>query len=226
MRKLILSLSVCCMCVLSGVTAAQADSFTLTFDETPPGTVSITNPTPAAGVSPFLSFRGITFGFQASSGLLSADARYGATGPGNFTAVQGRVLEGDATGILTLNFDVPTRLLNFGVGLTSPNNLAPGFTVELFNPSLSSLGITNVNTTRLSTLPLSEGLFSYTGAPISRAVINFNDALLTSAPRRFALDNLTADPIPEPATMVLLSIGLAGVAASIRRHRRRNADAS
>ncbi len=151
--------------------------------------------------------------------LLSADARYGASGPGTLTFVQGRVLEGDAAGILTLNFTTPTSLLSFGVALTSANNLTPGLTVELFDSALRSLGITAVNTTRLSALPLSEGLFSYTGEPISRAVINFNEGALSFPLKRFAMDNLTHEPIPEPTTMVLLGTGLVGVAAQMRRRR-------
>ncbi|MDQ3650981.1 MAG: PEP-CTERM sorting domain-containing protein [Acidobacteriota bacterium] len=217
MKNLITLLCITLVVVFSHVTAS-ADPITLTFDEVPPGLVSVTNPTPPAGTSPFLTTSGITFEFRVG-GLLSADARYGANGPGAFTFVQGRVLEGDAAGILTLNFVVPTSQFQFGLGLTSPNNVTPGLTVELFDTALQSLGVNSVNTNRISTLPLSEGTFSYAGAPISRAVLNFNEDAL-AFPRRFALDNLTVNQIPEPTTIGLLSMGLAGLAA---RHARKKA---
>lgn len=212
MKKMIMA---CFIFALSGTTA-WADPLTLTFDETPPGLVSVTNPGAPAGTSPFLSFRGVSFDFRVGN-QLSADARYGATGPGNFTFIQGRVLEGDAAGILTLNFGVPTPLLAFGVGLTSQGGLTPGFTVELFN-GVQSLGSVAVSTGQVAGLPLSVGQFSFSGPLISRAVINFNEAALSS-PRRFALDNLTYEPVPEPATLILLGTGLAGIAASVRRRR-------
>ncbi len=218
MKNLMMLLCITLVIVFSHVTAS-ADPITLTFDEVPPGLVSVTNPTAPMGTSPFLTTRGITFEFRVG-GLLSADARYGANGPGAFTFVQGNVLEGDAAGILTLNFVVPTSQFQFGIGLTSPNNLAPGLTVELFDSALQSLGVNSINTNRISTSPLSEGTFSYAGTPISRAVLNFNEGAL-AFPRRFALDNLTVNPIPEPTTMILLSTGLAGLAA--RRSRRKAA---
>jgi hypothetical protein len=218
MKKLIQMACACFIWTLSSQTL-RAEPITLTFDETPPGLVSVTNPAAQPPASPFLSFRGVTFEFRVNN-LLSADARYGAAGPGTFTFVQGRVLEGDAAGILTLNFTTPTSLLSFGVALTSANNLTPGLTVELFDTALRSVGITAVDTSHLSALPLSEGSFSYTGVPISRAVLNFNEGALAFPLRRFAMDNLTIEPIPEPTTMMLLGTGLAGVAVRVRRRRR------
>lgn len=218
MKKLILIMCVCILQALSSV-PASADPITLTFDETPPGLVPVTNPAAPVSASPFLSSRGATFEFRVNN-LLSADARYGAAGPGNFTFVQGRVLEGDAAGILTLTFTTPTRLLGFGVALTSANTLPSGLTVELFDSSLQSLGIIGVSTSQLSPFPLSEGQFNYIGMPISRAVLNFNEGSL-AFPRRFAVDNLAYEPIPEPATLVLLGTGLVAVAVRARRKHRK-----
>ena len=132
-----------------------ASATTLTFDELPRQSVD------------GLSFMGVTFGFTSS------DARYNAGGPVDVTFVQDPSLEGDASGILTLDFDVPTPTLQFGVARsTAGNSLTPGFTVELFDSSLVSLGVTPVNTTTL--ISFSEAQFSYSGTPVKRAIIDLS----------------------------------------------------
>lgn len=205
MRKLFL---IACAClVLSLSSSTPAAPITLTFDERP------TQPVNNVG-----NVSGVTFSFTVG-GLLSPDARYNAIGPGDFTFLQGAVLEGDAAGVLTLNFAAPTSLLRFGVGLSTADSLSPGFTVQLFDPALNSLGVTSVSTNPL--IFISEGQFSYLGVPIRRAVIDFNENFTPfDVSRRFALDNLTFEPIPEPTTLVLLGTGLAGIGTAVRKRRR------
>ena len=157
-----------------------------------------------------LSFQGVTFTFQIG-GLPSLDANYNSAGPGIITFVQDPSLEGDAAGILTLDFAQAASSLQFGVALSTGAALAPGFTVLLFDQALLSLGATLVNTNPLITF--TEAQFSYTGVPVSRAVIDFNQA----AASRFALDNLIYTPIPEPGTMLLLGTGLLGLGSTLRK---------
>lgn len=158
---------------------ARAQLTTLTMDELPFQ--------PVDG----LSFMGVTFDFELFEEA-STDAHYNSGGPGILVFVQDPSIEGTSSGILTLDFDIPVSTLEFGVALSTDADLFPGFIVELFDASLSSLGVFPVNTSNLA--GFTEGLFTYAGAPVKRAVIEFDD----SDAARFALDNLTFDTGPPP----------------------------
>jgi len=142
-----------------------------------------------------LKFEGVTFGFTVA-GSASTDAHYDAANGGQQTATQDPVLEGNAGGVLTLDFDVATATLGFGVSLSVAGALTPGFSVELFDDTLTSLGTTGVNTSVLPGDTFSEGRFNYGGTPVRRAVVTFSG----SAPR-FALDDLTFG-VPEDTGFV------------------------
>jgi hypothetical protein len=133
-----------------------------------------------------VSVSGVTFGFEVG-GVSSADAIYGGFGPGSITFVQDPSLEGNAGGVLTLTFDRPTTVLEFGIARSCICTLAPGVSVELFKPGAAgrSRGIMTQTTSPL--VSFSEALFSYSGPAIQTAVITFPSAGI--APR-FALDNL------------------------------------
>jgi len=172
MRKL--SLMFCTLMVLAYSREAGGVPVTLTFDELPFQ--------PVDG----LSFMGVTFHFTVG-GVPSMDANYNSGGPGIITYVQDPSLEGDAAGILTLDFDVPTALLQYGVALNALGPLAEGCSIELFDSDSVSLGVIDVATASISSF--TESRFSYQGRPVSSAAISFNSAVAV----RFALDNLTFD---------------------------------
>lgn len=208
MKKLSLLAGLCL--ALGFASNASAAPLTLTFNELPTQPVS----TPTTD----LTFMGITFRFRVG-GLASADARYNALGPGDFTFIQGAVLEGDANGTLTLDFSLPTTRLSFGAALTSADALTPGFTVQLFGPGLTPLGVLTENTANLA--GISEGQFDFAGPLVSRAIISFNAAALGPDVQRFALDNLTIEPVPEPGTLLLFGTGTAALGVALARRRRR-----
>lgn len=185
---------------------AAAPATTLTFDELPFQ--------PVDG----LSFSGVTFGFEVG-GAPSPDASYNSSGPGLLTLVQDPVLEGDAAGILTLDFAVSTCDLSFGLALGTFGPVTPGAVVNLYDGAGILLGSEAVDLD--SIVSFSEGLFSWVGPiPAARAVIDFDE----NAASRFALDNLTFHTVPciPEAGTVLSGLGLVAMAgvAWRRQHRR------
>jgi hypothetical protein len=150
---------------------------TLTFDEL--STQSIDG----------LSFNGVTFAFE-EGGAPSTDAFYGGLGPGSITWVQDPSLVGASSGTLTLVFDQPTTVLQFGIARNCVCTLAPGVAVDLFRPGVTE-SLSSTLTTTTSPLELdgfSEAQFSYSGPAIRKAVITFSSPETAD---RFALDSLT-----------------------------------
>lgn len=189
------------ICVLAGLMSAGAAdaAVTLTFDELPTQQAN------------GLTYKGVTFGFTVG-GSPSADALYGGIGPGSIIHLQDTTLEGDAAGVLSLDFVQPTNLLQFGIALNTFAVVTAAYTVELFDASLSSLGTYTGNTHPLDVW--SEDLFTYSGAMMSRAIVSFNEQF----EGRFAVDNLSINPIPAPGSMLLGSLGV-GVVSWLRRRR-------
>lgn len=155
-----------------------------------------------------LTFKGVTFHFTIN-GVSSTDARYNSDDGGNEKYVQDPSLEGNALGVLTLDFSSPTSGLQFGVARSDVGPMTPGLQVALFDGSLNPLGTFILNTSVFT--DFSEGLFS-SGLTIGRAVLSFPNP--NSVPR-FAIDNLTINEVPEPATLSLLT--LSGLASLYRR---------
>jgi hypothetical protein len=196
--------AVCMVVGLLSVGVADA-AVTLTFDELP------TQPVDG------LSYKGVTFGFTIG-GNPSTDALYSDVGPGAISFLQDTVLEGNSAGILTLDFAQPTNMLQFGIALNSFSPAVPGYSVQLFDASLAWVASLSQNTYPL--IVWSEDLFSYSGMPISRAIIDFNEQVAG----RFALDNLIHNPvgsnnaIPAPGAVLLGGIGV-GFVSWLRRRR-------
>lgn len=189
MRKCLLGFALGLL-VVSSDANATLPTVTLDFTEL--------SPRPVDGVS----ISGVTFDFKLG-GLDSSDATYGGGGPGSITWVQDPSLEGDVGGILTLDFSSPTPLLQFGVAMNLLSPVPAGVSVSLFDSALLPIGVSSLNLSPI--ISFAEGQFTYDGAPVKRAVIDFNEA----AAQRFALDNLAFAPIvPEPSTAVIIGAGL------------------
>jgi hypothetical protein len=141
----------------------------------------------------------------------TAGATFNSPNGGQQTFTQDPTILGVTTDVITVDFAQPTPFVQFGMSLSSRGPLTPGFSVELFDPSLASLGITSVNTSVLSGDIFSEGQFTHTGALVSRLVITFPaDPVLG-----FGFDNLSfGDAVPVPTlsewAMILLIASLLG----------------
>ena len=170
----VLSLLVLLPFAFSAPALAAKPVTTLTFEEVPFQPVN------------GLSVSGVTFGFQIA-GVPSADAFYGGFGPGSTTYVQDPSLEGNSAGVLTLTFDQPTTVLEFGIARSCFCTLTPGVSVELFKPGAAGRSREVISITTSPIVSFSEALFSYSGPAIQTAVISFPSPELAI---RFALDNL------------------------------------
>lgn len=195
MKKLI---AICVLSVLMSAGAANA-AVTLTFDEL--------SKQPVDG----LSYNGITFGFKVNW-VPSTDAVYNDIGPGILTYLQDTTLEGTTAGVLTFDFANPTDQLDFGIALNSYYAVPTAYVVKLYDSTYTPIGTFTGGTSPL--VNWSEGQFTYSGTRVRRAVIGFNN----QAASRFAIDNLTINPIPAPGAVLLGSFGL-GLVNWLRRRR-------
>jgi hypothetical protein len=166
--------------------AAQMGSVTvvLTFDQETGG---LKYGSPIRDVS----LSGVTFDFTRE-GLASIDAFYGGVihrtpgGPPRvLTFVQEPALEGNAQGILTMTFAVPTAELRFGIARSTTGASA---SVQLFDDRGRVISTTSVPLTTSGAV--SEGVFQHSsaGRQVKRAVVSFPNAAINT---RFAIDNLT-----------------------------------
>ena len=180
-------------------TGAANAAFTLTFDKLP------TQPVDG------LSYNGVTFGFKVDW-VPSTDAVYNDIGPGDLTYLQDASLEGTTAGVLILDFANPTDQLDFGIALNSYNDVPTAYVVKLYDSSYTPIGTFTGDTSPL--VLWSEGQFTYSGTQVRRAVIGFS----SQAANRFAIDNLTINPIPAPGAVLLGSFGL-GLVNWLRRRK-------
>lgn len=135
-----------------------------------------------------LSFRGARFSFSIG-GVPSLDAVYNGSGPGQGVFVQDPSLEGNALGVLEIEFPALTPTLSFGIARSVAGPLNPGLTLVLLDVNGNLIQVVNVNTAVQVGGFFSEAMFTYALAtPIRRAIFLFPSANV--APR-FALDNLT-----------------------------------
>lgn len=132
-----------------------------------------------------LRFNHVTFDFKVG-GVDSPDAVFGRGGPGVTKYSDGIGLEGDASGILTFEFEVPTASLRFSALLSVGGTVPNGVIVDLYDAAGSLITVIPLEL-RDQGFFYAEALFEYSGAEVARAVLNFNESVAF----RFFLDDLT-----------------------------------
>ncbi len=127
---------------------------------------------------------------------------------------------GIPVGPLTIDFSVP--VLEFGLDAQNTESAADAtslFTFSVINGAGMSFTFTRGGPDTLGTFFL--GARATPGDSITRVVISGSTTLsVPRAQNNFAIGPVTVQPIPEPATLVLLGTGLAGAAAAGLRKRR------
>jgi hypothetical protein len=162
---------------------------------------------------------GVTFQVAVAgapaNGLVVID---GGPGPSNHISPPNIVSLSNPAGV-TLTALLPTASTQFGYGyaVLTGGTVPAATTIQLFNgaTSLGSLSYTATSD------PIFPGGFAGIDSttPFDRVVLTFAPIPVAVA---FAVDNIRFTPIPEPSSVVLLSLGL-GVVAYLRAHRRRAA---
>lgn len=203
MRKLALAFGL--VALLPAIAGREAVADIITFDELPTQALN--------GVS----LKGVTFGFTIG-GVASTDATFDTlVGPGGIAPfITPPNAEGNSLGTLTLSFARAVSSIQFGLARNVPTG-TPGAEVQLFSGG-TSLGTSPVSVTIPVGGTFPEGLFTSSATNVTSAIITFDNP--TAAPR-FAMDNLSFTPVPEPSSFALCGAGGLVLAALIRRRGRR-----
>ena len=165
-----------------------------------------------------LTVNGVSFTYLVGgSPLNGAVIINGGPGITNNITPPNIVSVGNNTGTLIITLPSPVNLFGYGYALLSGSAVTNATTISVFS-GITPLGSLSYNGVLD---PFFTGGFAgiQSTIPFDRVAVNFNSV---AAPA-FALDNIrfanTTTVIPEPATLLLLGTGLAGVAARVRKRK-------
>lgn len=217
-RKLLASIVVVAVCLLGRVSSAFAGAIQLTnvTDLTPGGT-QITYPTPIADPFSFdLAGGGVTLNFT-TPGIFSVLDSDGLS----FDFPAGTTLLLNQSGSLTIDFGAGVR--EFGIFAQSLAFDLETFTFDVFHgpAAPTSFAAGPADNSGMPGVALFLGSRATNGDLITQVVIGesaFNDFAV--GPITFT-EAAAAEPVPEPASLVLLGTGLVGASLRMRKRRTR-----
>lgn len=186
-------------CLAGVCSVALAVPVTLTMDDLPTQLVDgLVHPA------------GVTFGVNTISP--GSPVRYNVGAVGTTTYIDGRSIEGSSFVILSMDFAAPTDIFEFSYVRDTADVVTNAVGVQLFDMANALIGNFSLTASDQG-FGWSEGRFVYSGVAISRALLDFSSASSTGfSGTRFAVDNVLFDSqVPEPATLSLLLLGLAGI---------------
>ena len=133
---------------------------------------------------------------------------------GEFIGTRGLAVQGTPVHLI-MDFAVPVTSLSLFFGNDDPFITSPGDTaiLEVFLDGV----LVGQTTVLMNRNDLADQQISFSATTFNSATFRFSQQFFLSE----TVDNVEFTPVPEPTSLVLLGIGIAGIAARIRRRARK-----
>ena len=129
---------------------------------------------------------------------------------GEFIGTRGLAVQGTPVHLI-MDFVVPVTSLSLFFGNDDPFGTSPGDTaiLQVFLDGV----LVGETTVLMNRNDLADQQISFSGTQFNSATFRFSQQFFLTE----TVDNVEFTPVPEPASVVLLGIGIAGIVARIRR---------